>query len=70
MLFSSTVECKSALQYTGFQKTKRVKKNNEKKKEKIIKKKEKNTFETMLVTCVTLHVIHKGGNTFSQKYRS
>ena len=34
------------------------------------KYKKVNTFETILVTCVTLHVIHKGGNTFSQKYMS
>ena len=39
-----------------------------KNRKKIIKK--VNTFETILVTCVTLHVIHKGGNTFSQKYMS
>ena len=31
------------------------------------KEKKVNTFEAILVTCVTLHVIHKGGNTFSQK---
>ena len=29
-----------------------------------------NTFEAVLVTCVTLYVIHKGENTFSQKYMS
>ena len=28
------------------------------------------TFETILVTCVTLHVTHQGGYTFSQKYMS
>ena len=40
-------------------------------RKKIEKKYKKvRTFETMLVTCVTLNVIHKGGNTFSQKYMS
>ena len=33
-------------------------------------KKKNYIFETILVTCVTLHVIHNGGNTFSQKYMS